>query len=145
MLQPMPLWWPSAELTVYQHLSDVGGPKLYLVFQVQSNTCWAEESHHPPRSAGCDPTNTAQDAAGLFYRQGQLLAHIQPAVCQDPSVHLSRAAPQPGSLWPVMLQTPQILWYQFCGDGQDTLPMPHKTEAPRYPKIICNSKPGLTS
>lgn len=49
-----------------------------------------------------------------------------------------RAALQPASLWPALLKTPKIFWYQVYGDGQDTFPMPHTAEAPRFSKIIYN-------
>lgn len=81
---PIPSLYPSASphrgcALAY---SDPGGPQLSGVFQVHSNTCWTQGSDHFPPSPGCAPPNTAQDATGLLYSQGQPLAHAQPAECQ---------------------------------------------------------------
>ncbi|PKU36430.1 hypothetical protein llap_13265 [Limosa lapponica baueri] len=94
----------------------VRGPKLNTVLETWPHQCLVQRDNHFPSSAGHTISNTTQGTVGLLGHLVILLAHIQPAVNQDPQVLLCQAAflplfPKPVALHGVVVtqvQDPEL-------------------------------------
>jgi len=85
-------------LDTLQHLEVflvVRGPKLNTVLQVRPHQCRVQVHNHLPAPAGHTIPDTSHDAIGRLGHLGTLLAHVQPAVDQNPKVLFRWAAFQP--------------------------------------------------
>ncbi|KAK4815884.1 hypothetical protein QYF61_009935, partial [Mycteria americana] len=95
---------PSLDTLQHLHVSlVVRGPKLNTVFEVRPHQCRVQGHDHCPSPAGHAISDTSQDAIGFLGHLGTLLAHLQPAVHQQPQVLFCLAAFQPLFLKPVVL------------------------------------------
>ncbi|KAK4828007.1 LOW QUALITY PROTEIN: hypothetical protein QYF61_022784 [Mycteria americana] len=92
------LLWPCSSTSM-----SFLGPKLNTVCKVWPHQCQVQGHDHFPRPAGHSIADTSQDAVGFLGHLGTLLAHIQPAVDQQPQVLFHQAAFQPLFPKPVAL------------------------------------------